>query len=254
VLGSAVPASVAALPDSGLFTLADGRLWILADCGGVGQNGNGGHAHNDTLSFVVAVDGQLVVGDPGSGAYTGDPELRNDLRSTRAHATVVVDGEELNRFDDRLLFTLRDEDAPTVHSYRPGPGVATLDASHGGYRRLRDPVEHRRRWRLEGSTLVVTDTLTCSARHTVEVVVPLAPDVRVELDAGAASLRLDGVSLRVEASGDVELAWLVEPRPYADRYGSVVESSALVATVEISGPVSWDVRFDVLDTTTRKVT
>src|SRR6266542_349289 len=75
-------APVVALPRSGRFVLANRAIWCLVECGEVGQRGNGGHAHNDTLSFVLAVRGRELVTDPGSGTYTRDPVLRDRFRGT----------------------------------------------------------------------------------------------------------------------------------------------------------------------------
>lgn len=44
-----------------------------------------GHFHNDELSIVLWVKGKSIVSDPGTVTYTGDMDLRNFLRSSRAH-------------------------------------------------------------------------------------------------------------------------------------------------------------------------
>jgi hypothetical protein len=56
-------------------------------CGAVGQNGNGGHAHNDQLAIELAIGGRALVSDPGTYLYTPLPERRNQFRSTKAHFT-----------------------------------------------------------------------------------------------------------------------------------------------------------------------
>jgi len=74
-------------PDFGLFIWRSDRLFLSVRCGQVGQNGRGGHAHNDQLSIELQIDGQDWIADPGSYVYTADPKLRDAYRSIHAHAT-----------------------------------------------------------------------------------------------------------------------------------------------------------------------
>ena len=60
--------------------------------GGVHGYLNGGHAHADALSLTLTVAGVPLLVDPGTGAYTIDRALRDRLRSSQMHNTLVVDG------------------------------------------------------------------------------------------------------------------------------------------------------------------
>jgi len=64
----------------------------------LGQNGNGGHAHNDQLSIELNIDGVDVIRDPGTYVYTPFPELRNRFRSTAVHFTPAVGSLEQNKW------------------------------------------------------------------------------------------------------------------------------------------------------------
>lgn len=85
---------LAAYPDFGLFLFRSERLFLAVRCGSIGQEGNGGHAHNDQLSLELAVDGVDVLADPGSFLYTALPELRDRYRSDRAHHGFVSPARE----------------------------------------------------------------------------------------------------------------------------------------------------------------
>ena len=85
-----------AYPDTGIFIIKSDRLHLVVSAGPVGQNGNGGHGHNDKLSFELTVDGEELFLDPGTYLYTAIPEERNRFRSSPAHNTVLVRGEEQN--------------------------------------------------------------------------------------------------------------------------------------------------------------
>tara|TARA_B100000925_G_scaffold286543_2_gene264445 strand:+ start:1637 stop:3757 length:2121 start_codon:yes stop_codon:yes gene_type:complete len=98
-------------PKFGLFVFRTNRLYLAVNLSDIGQNGNGGHAHNDKLSFELNVDGKDIFVDPGTYLYTPNVEIRNKFRSTFSHSTICVDGEEQNEWrDGRLgLFSLKNQ-------------------------------------------------------------------------------------------------------------------------------------------------
>ena len=74
-----------AYPCFGIFLFRSPRVYMLIRCGPVGQNGFGGHAHNDQLSLELNVDGQDWIIDPGSYIYTPIPCRRQHFRSVNSH-------------------------------------------------------------------------------------------------------------------------------------------------------------------------
>ncbi|HSV29890.1 MAG TPA: heparinase II/III family protein [Candidatus Omnitrophota bacterium] len=74
-----------AYPDFGLFIWKNARAFVSVRCGPVGQNGQGGHAHNDQLAVEIEIDGIHWTRDPGSFTYTADLAARNRYRSVLAH-------------------------------------------------------------------------------------------------------------------------------------------------------------------------
>ncbi len=82
-----------ALGESGCRMLTTSRLECFVDVGPVGPDHQPGHAHADTLSFVVHIDGQPVIVDPGTSTYQIG-EQRTWERSTAAHNTVTVNGHD----------------------------------------------------------------------------------------------------------------------------------------------------------------
>lgn len=96
-----------AYPDFGLYLWRGPRLFLSVRCGPIGQNGNGGHAHNDQLAVELNVDGEDWLADPGTWVYTADPAARDAYRSALAHAVPQWGGEEPARLD-LGLFRLED--------------------------------------------------------------------------------------------------------------------------------------------------
>ncbi len=75
-----------AYPDFGLYIWKSPRFFMSLRCGAIGQNGRGGHDHNDQLALELQIDGIDWVADPGSYVYSAAPELRDAYRSVTAHA------------------------------------------------------------------------------------------------------------------------------------------------------------------------
>jgi len=140
--------SLLAFPDFGIFVYRSDRLYLAVRCGPNGQNGNGGHAHNDQLSLVLWVDGEEWIADPGTYLYTPLPSRRNEYRSVRAHfAPQAADGREPGSLD-LGLFRLGDEAQARCLYFGPEGFVGT----HTGFGR---PVY--RVLELTGDGIVVDD-------------------------------------------------------------------------------------------------
>jgi uncharacterized heparinase superfamily protein len=90
------PLSGIALSDAGWYIMRDENVYLCISCGPNGLKGHGCHAHNDKLSYDLAINGMDVIVDPGSYTYTSNPDIRQKLRSTRYHNTLFVDEHEQN--------------------------------------------------------------------------------------------------------------------------------------------------------------
>ncbi|MCP4624055.1 MAG: hypothetical protein GY850_11045, partial [bacterium] len=83
-----------AFPVAGWYIMRHADNYCFISCGPNGQNGKGGHNHNDKLSFELMLSGEDVVIDPGTYAYTSSPEWRSTFRSTAYHNTLKIDKRE----------------------------------------------------------------------------------------------------------------------------------------------------------------
>jgi len=164
--------------DGGWHVFRDNGNYCLISCGSNGQNGNGGHCHNDKLSFELAVGGRDLVIDTGTFIYTGVPELRDEFRSTAFHNTIKVDGEEQNRFIRNNLFSLKNDAKIKIIKRDEIAGFDILVAEHYGYRRLKEPVTHRRIFvfNRESGYLAIKDIMTGIGCHVFDFYLhPFAP-------------------------------------------------------------------------------
>jgi hypothetical protein len=127
-------------------------MYLAIRCSSIGQKGNGGHAHNDGLSFELNVKGRDFIVDGGSYLYTPLPKIRNEFRSTRAHNTLSIHGFEQNRWEDGLkgLFSMRNDAQHHIISCND-------ECFEGKY--ISKGMEHARSFKFGASNVIIEDTM-----------------------------------------------------------------------------------------------
>jgi hypothetical protein len=228
---SASQRSVRLFPTSGIAVIRDGHSQAVLANTPIGTEGFGNHKHNDQLSLEWFVGRQPLLADPGTYIYTQDPETRNLLRSTAAHTTVMVDGEEQHELRPELLFRLFARGTGDLEAREQG-----VSGSQSTYERL--GVSHRRRVSLIGDgVLVVDDFFTGSSGHLLEWTFALYPGVDAIMEQGRAVLRgPNGAGCLW--TGDIEM--LKEEFWYSPGYGRRLPTTRL-RTARRDGPqrVTW---------------
>jgi hypothetical protein len=171
---------------------------IVADAGRLGYLSIAAHGHADALSFTLSAAGEELLIDPGTFAYHTQKQWRDYFRGTSAHNTVRIDGQDQSIGAGNFLWLshapVRALEFVTTAQYD------RLVAEHDGYRRLADPVTHRRELLLDHTTSAVTvvDELFCRASHTVEMFWHFAEACEVTLDGTRATACKDGAKLSLE--------------------------------------------------------
>lgn len=152
------------LRSSGYVRITMGDAVLIVDVGEIGPDYLPGHAHADTLSFELSVDGQRVIVDSGSSCYGLGPE-RLRQRSTSAHNTVEVDGH--NSSEVWSGFRVARRAKPYDLHIKKNSGQVIIRCSHDGYTRLQGRVCHTREWHFSKGRLIVKDHLKGSFRSAV---------------------------------------------------------------------------------------
>lgn len=177
------------------------EIRVLFDVGPLGYNRTAAHGHADVLAVTVSACGRELLVDSGTYCYNSAPDLRRHLRSTAAHNTLLVDGENQSPYGGSFLW-LRDV-ATCIERATSMGGVDTIIASHDGYARLRDPVRHRREveFRVSEAVLTITDSIEAKEPHPVAVRWHLAPECEVVRDGDVIAISSDGVRLNITMAG-----------------------------------------------------
>jgi uncharacterized heparinase superfamily protein len=189
-----------ALPDSGYFGFRDRSIYLICDAGPIGPDYMTGHAHGDLLSFELSVGGQRMLVDSGVYSYEGDT-MRRYCRSTRAHNTVEIEGQDQCEFWG--VFRVARRARPLDVVWQPGTQGFDLTASHDGYRRLAGRPIHRRQLTYRtGGMLEVVDRVDAARPVRTVSRLHLHPDCRVERqDQNSAEIVCRGRRLRLVYSG-----------------------------------------------------
>jgi uncharacterized heparinase superfamily protein len=178
-----VPGPLLTSPDTGLIRATAGDWYLLADVGAPCPEELPAHAHADTLSCIVHVDGEPLLVDTGTSTYAPGA-ARSYERSTAAQNTVEVDGADSTEVWGAFRAACRPGSAAPR---RRGPDGVTIEAAHDGFARLGGQPIHRRRWSLADTGLRVDDLVTGSGRHAVAVRWHLAPGSTVRPAADVVS-------------------------------------------------------------------
>jgi len=194
-----------AFPEGGYFILGDDfetprEVRVVADAGPLGYLTIAAHGHADALAFSMSVGGMPILVDPGTFSYSAMP-WRRYFRGTAAHNTVVVDGRNQSEFGGSFLW-LEHANAVVEAFYASGD-EQILTAHHDGYRRLPDPVGHRRTWRYAAGAarLSITDELACSGAHSVGIHWHFAPECVVMIDGNSVIAQRDHVRITMTCPG-----------------------------------------------------
>ncbi|HMJ24881.1 MAG TPA: alginate lyase family protein [Pyrinomonadaceae bacterium] len=241
-LSAGEPASSRAFPDAGTYVLRHDDLYLLFNTSGSGVNGRGSHGHNDALSIEVSACGSIFIVDPGAYIYTGDLKERHRFRSTAYHSTVEVDQTEQNTTDEATPFLIGDEAHPQVISWESNPDTDSLTAEHGGYRRLSQPVTHRRSvyFRKRERFWTVDDSLSGEGTHDLAFRFHLAPGLDTSIRAdGTVEVcdKMNGARLLIVARG-LAAEPVLESRFSSRDYGSKAPSVSVCWSVRSALPVN----------------
>jgi hypothetical protein len=200
-------------PEGGYYVLASDRgdeneIVTIFDAGPLGLSPLNAHGHADALSLWLSYGGQEFLIDPGTYCYHRSPVWRSYFRGTAAHNTIRVDGEDQSVPGGTFLW-LETADC-RVQRFDHTEEFIEVIAFHDGYRRLRDPVIHKRGLRLfkKSRTLVITDRLECQGVHDIELFFHFSEKCQVRQVGSRsfeASNRRKRISIRVDSRLNPEL-------------------------------------------------
>lgn len=176
IQGAAGPFS---LPEAGYYGYKDGAgTYVICDAGPIGPAYIPGHAHADMFSFELSLNGFRVIVDSGVCDYEPG-SMRQYCRSTRAHNTVEIDGQD--QCEMWGVFRVGRRGHPKDVNWKAFNDGFHLSGWHDGYKRLKGKPIHRRDfyW-FNSGRLTIKDRITAFCPQNMVSRVHLHPYCKIE--------------------------------------------------------------------------
>jgi hypothetical protein len=168
-------------PDGGYYILGTNfkkkrEQKLIFDCGPHGYLSISAHGHADALSFTFFADGKPVFIDPGTYAYHVNEKWRNYFRSTKAHNTLTIDGQNQSEITGNFMWGYKA--TANLVEYKEH---YSAKGTHDGYMRLKDKVKHTREitYNKKNNFWEITDEISCAGKHKAVLFFHCSPKCKV---------------------------------------------------------------------------
>ena len=144
------------LSDSGYRKIASNKYELFMDIGNIGPDYQPGHAHCDTLSFELRLNGNPIFVDTGISTYEKNI-IRQNERATYSHNTVQIDNIEQTQVWSGFRVAKR---AKVINTRELENHI---EATHNGYKK--SGFLHNRVFLCEESNIIVQDRINKSTNN-----------------------------------------------------------------------------------------
>ena len=221
-----------AYKDSGHYILKNDKINIIIKCGPNGINGNGGHSHNDQLSFELNISGKDFIIDPGTYVYTADYKLRNLFRSASMHNTLQVGNLEQNNFEEREIFAINNETNAQLLNFNNN----YFKGRHYGYKDKAGIIAERE-VKLEDKRIIINDfTIRDAKNMKFKKFIRFHLDKDVEIEKKHDYLILTNKKIRIKLFNLQKSEYNIEKSWVAKEYG--IKEETKVINCEIKNSIS----------------
>ncbi len=196
----------------------DGKIVIGIDHAPLGFGSIAAHGHADALSFQLYVDGNCILGDPGTFIYHCNLQKRNEYRLSCNHNTVWTEGEEQSQMMGAFLWGKKAEtcELKSSHSDKKDYLLAKCDWQNG-YRHTRSFDFDRK------NCLVINDNFEASADGYASLM--LHPDCNISVSDDMVIIQRDSTTVKILSDGitpKIAEAW------YSEEYGKEEKTKKLI--------------------------
>jgi hypothetical protein len=229
----------------------DNEVLFIGNNGPLGLVPLAGHGHADALSVWLSVNGQPMLIDPGTYLYHSGGAWRSYFRSTAAHNTIRVDQQDQAEIAGDFMYA--DFYAIDALQFDATADAVTWKASHDGYRRLSDPLLHRREVCITGGgkQIRIVDVIEALGRHSVECFFHFDPQCSVAINDAGVLVRSDAATLEMTIDSGWQRKTLERaasgPGPgwYSPRFNRLQESATLVLSATTVGNATFETYIDI---------
>jgi hypothetical protein len=195
------------------------------------------HGHADLSSVAVTIDGQWVVGDPGTGSYNRTRAERDYFRGSTAHSVLRLDGQD--QLVPQSSFRWRHTGHGSVGRPSRLAEIVLAWGFHDAYRRLEPSRRVCRAVLCSEDGVSVVDWVEGPPGCAFELSLPLGPGMTWQ--EGVISAR-GGRKLVAQLPGNARLIHGDGEAPqgcWSPTYGTLVQAQLVVTSGVVEGPVVW---------------
>ena len=212
---------------------------LLIDCGPIGPDYQPGHAHCDTLSFELSINGCRVIVDSGCYTYKVG-EMRRYNRGNAGHNVLTLNGENQSEVWSSYRCARR------AYPLEPRIGQDAeglfFEGGHDGYNRLPGQPTHFRRIRWQGVRLSINDEVIGCGSYDFVLRLHFNPVCEVKVQDGEAMISYGNkINMTIRPVGDgvlnLEYGW------YCPEFGKQLVCPVLTLKGREESPFStgWEI-------------
>lgn len=183
------------LSDSGYRKIEKRNYEMIVDVGNIGPDYIPGHAHSDTFTFELYIQGKPFIVDTGLSTYEAN-ERRTLERSTFSHNTVEVGGMEQSEIWGAFRVASRAKITERVEK------EGYIAAIHNGYKKKLD-VMHQREFIYDNNRIKINDTLLLKKRYKAVARLHFYPGISIEKKGN--SIICNGIQINC-SSANIEIS------------------------------------------------
>ena len=216
----------AAFTQSGYFIFRDEKRYLVIDGGQLGVDYQPGHAHCDFLSYELSIQDKRIVVDAGVGEYL-PTELRQKARSIYSHNTLVIN--KMEQAELWSAFRMGRRVQPQKVKLKTEPDFEFLGAY---YNNLNKHLSYWHQRKIKVAEYIeIEDQWLAKKLISVENLIHLHPDCKVELNDGQILIKRDEVEICLLYDYSKVKAELREWF-YVPEFGKVLPTKVLVLLPE----------------------
>ncbi|MGE5412308.1 MAG: heparinase II/III family protein [Clostridiales bacterium] len=218
-----------AFPDAGYYIFNDSNMYMTIDAGPIGPDFLPAHAHADIFSYELSLYSKRIIVDSGVYEYQAG-EMRDYVRSTRAHNTVTVDDKSQAECWGSFRVARRYPPGSIVFDH--GDNYWYFKGRFDGYHSLiGDKISHKRTIISEprNKSLLVEDIISGFGNHKVKSYIHFHPDIKFQFVDNLIILNYDNKKIKLLVENG---AFHFEKGWYCPRFGQKIPNNVLVMTAE----------------------
>lgn len=173
------------LSGSGYRNFNKSNYELLVDVGNIAPDYLPGHAHSDTLNFILYVNQKPFIVDTGISTYQNN-EIRQLERSTLAHNTVQVDGFEQSEIWSSFRVGRRAKAKILLENEHQ------ITAMHNGYKRY--GIIHKRTFMTDNQCITIQDELMGETKYSQKAYLHFHPNVELKIEENIIKTNLGNIT------------------------------------------------------------